>query len=149
MIYLGADHGGFHFKEKIKEFLKNDLKIDFEDLGNFQFDPEDDFPDIALKVAQKVKETNGKGIIFCTNGLGTSIVANKIKGIRAVNVFTKTMAEQAREHLDANILCLASHFLSLKEAKKIIKAWLEKNFFPKEKYLRRLEKIRKIEEAHF
>lgn len=149
MLYLGADHGGFSYKEKIKDFLKNELKVEFEDLGNFQFDPEDDFTDIALKVARKVKETNGRGILFCTNGLGTAITANKVKGIRAVNVFSKTMAEQSREHLDANVLCLGAHFLSFKEAKKIIKAWLEKNLFPKEKYLRRLEKIRKIEEGNF
>src|SRR4030042_2188936 len=82
MIYLGADHGGFSFKEKIKEFL-NELKIEYQDLGNLKFDPGDDFTEFALSVAKKVAETGGKGILFCTNGFGMCIVANKIKGIRA------------------------------------------------------------------
>ena len=63
MIYLGADHGGFTFKEKIKKFL-DELKIEYQDLGNLEFDPGDDFPDYALKVAKKVIETGGKGILI-------------------------------------------------------------------------------------
>jgi len=140
MIYLGADHGGFSFKEKIKEFL-NELKIEYRDLGNTKFEPEDDFPDFALAVANKVAEINGKGILFCTSGLGMCIAANKIKGIRAVSVISKKSAEQSREHLDANILCLGEHVVSFKDAKKIIKTWLETDFFNKEKYIRRIKKI--------
>jgi len=145
MIYLGADHGGFSFKEKIKEFL-NELKIEYQDLGNTKFEPEDDFPDFALAVANKVTETNGKGILFCTSGLGMCIVANKIKGIRAVSITTKKSAQQSREHLDANILCLGEHIVSFRDARRIIKTWLEADFFNKEKYSRRLNKIKKIEE---
>lgn len=144
MIYLGADHGGFSFKEKIKEFL-NELKIEYMDLGNFKFEPNDDFPDFALAVAKKVAETGGKGILFCTNGLGMCIVANKIKGVRAVVPTTKKTAEQSREHLDANVLCIGAHVVSFKDAKKIIKIWLETEFFRKEKYIRRLKKIEEIE----
>jgi len=144
MIYLGADHGGFSFKEKIKEFL-NELKIEYQDLGNTKFEPEDDFPDFALVVAKKVAETGEKGIIFCTNGLGVCVVANKIKGVRAVAPTTKKIAQQSREHLNANILCLGEHVLSFREAKKIIKIWLETDFFNKDKYIRRLKKIEQIE----
>lgn len=145
MIYLGADHGGFKFKESIKEFLKNELKVEFEDLGNLKFEPDDDFPDFALAVAKKVAKTGEKGIIFCTNGLGVCIVANKIKGIRAVAPTTKKTAEQSREHLDANVLCIGAHVVSFKDVKKIIKAWLETEFLKKDRYIRRLEKIKKIE----
>jgi len=144
MIYLGADHGGFSIKEKIKIFL-DELKIEYQDLGNLKFDPQDDFPDSALAVAKKVAETNKKGILVCTNGLGASIVANKVKGIRAALVTTKKVAEQSREHLDANVLCLGAHVISFKDIKKIIKIWLETDFFSKEKYIRRLDKIKKIE----
>jgi len=144
MIYLGADHGGFSFKENIKKFL-DELKIEYQDLGNFKFEPDDDFADYALLVAKKVAETNGKGILFCTNGLGMCITANKIKGIRAVVPTTKKVAEQSREHLDANVLCLGEHVVSFKDAKKIIKIWLETEFFKKDKYIRRLEKIKEIE----
>ena len=146
MIYLGADHGGFSFKEKIKEFLE-ELKIGYQDLGNLKFEPRDDFTDYALEVAKKVAETNGKGILICTNGLGMCILANKIKGVRAVNVTTKKIAIQSREHLDANVLCLAAHVVSWKNVKKIIKAWLETEFFRKDRYIRRLDKIRKIESS--
>lgn len=144
MIYLGADHGGFSFKEKIKELLE-ELKIGYQDLGNFKFEPRDDFADYALEVAKKVKKTNGKGILICTNGLGMSIAANKIKGIRAVNATTKKIAIQSREHLDANVLCIGAHVVSWKNVKKIIKAWLETEFFRKERYIRRIDKIKKIE----
>jgi len=144
MIYLGADHGGFSYKEKIKKFL-DELKVKYEDLGNLKFEPRDDFVDYAFEVARKVKKTKGKGILICTNGLGMSVVANKLKGIRAVNAITKKIAIQSREHLDANILCLGAHVVSWKNAKKIIKAWLETEFFRKERYTRRLDKIREIE----
>jgi len=144
MLYLGADHGGFIFKEKIKNFL-NELKIEYQDLGNLKFDPNDDFPDFAIAVAKKVVETGEKGMLICTNGLGMCMAANKVKGIRAVNVTTKKVAEQAREHLDSNILCIGAHVVSFKNVKKIIKTWLGTDFFKKDKYIRRLEKLRQIE----
>ena len=144
MIYLGADHGGFNYKGKIKEFLE-ELGEKYEDLGNTKFEPRDDFVDFALEVARKVKKTKEKGILVCTNGLGMCITANKIKGMRAVNATTKKTAQQSREHLDANILCLGAHTVSFKNAKKIIKEWLGTEFFRKERYIRRLDKIRAIE----
>jgi len=144
MIYLGADHGGFSFKEKIKELL-DELKIKYQDMGNLKFEPRDDFTDYAFEVAKRVKKTKEKGILICTNGLGMCVVANKLRGIRAVNATTKKVAIQSREHLDANVLCLGSHVVSWKNVKKIIKAWLETEFFRKERYSRRLDKIREIE----
>jgi len=145
MVYLGADHGGFSFKEKIKEFLK-ELKIEFEDLGNTKFEPEDDFVDFAVAVAKRVTETNGKGILFCTSGLGMCIAANKIKGIRAASIISKKSAQQSREHLNANILCLGEHVVSFRDAKKIIRVWLNTDFFNKDKYIRRIDKIKKLEQ---
>ena len=148
MMYLGADHGGFAFKEKIKNFL-DEIKIEYQDLGNLRFEPEDDFTDFALKVAKKVAETGEKGVLICTNGLGMCMGANKVKGIRAVDVTTKKVAEQAREHLDSNILCIGAHVVSFKNVKKIIKTWLGTDFFKKEKYIRRLEKLKQIEKENF
>lgn len=144
MIYLGADHGGFSYKEKIKKLL-DELEVRYEDLGNTKFEPRDDFVDYAIEVAKKVKRTKGKGILICTNGLGMCIVANKIRGIRGVVATTKKTAIQAREHLDANVLCLGAHVVSFKNVKKIIKEWVSTDFFRKERYIRRLDKIRKIE----
>lgn len=146
MIYLGADHGGFKFKEKIKEFLKKS-EIEFEDLGNLVFDPHDDFPIFAFKVAEKVAQTDEKGILICTNGLGMAMAANKIRGIRAVTVTSKKAAQQSREHLNANILCLGAHTISFLTAKKIIRTWLNTEFLAKEKYIRRLKQIEEKENA--
>lgn len=144
MIYLGADHGGFSFKEKIKEYL-TELKIEYEDLGNTKFEPEDDFVDFAVIVARKVAEFNEKGILICTNGEGMCMAANKIKGIRAVSPTTKKAAIRSREDLDSNILCLGEHVLSFRDSKKIIKAWLETDFFKAERYIRRLNKVKDLE----
>ncbi|HOZ16609.1 MAG TPA: RpiB/LacA/LacB family sugar-phosphate isomerase [Candidatus Portnoybacteria bacterium] len=144
MIFLGADHGGFSFKEKIKEYLQ-EFELEFEDLGNLKFQGDDDFVDYATVVAKKVVDMNGKGILICTNGEGMCVAANKIKGIRAVSPTNKKAAQQTREHLNANILCLGEHTLSFREAKKIIKVWLETNFFNSEKYIRRLNKIKNLE----
>lgn len=144
MIYLGADHGGFTFKEKIEKFLE-ELGLKYQDLGSLKLEPKDDFTDYALEVAMRVKKTGGKGILVCTNGLGMCMAANKIRGIRAVNVTSKKVAIQSREHLDSNILCLGAHVVSFKKAKRIIGAWLDTDFFRKERYIRRIDKIRKIE----
>ncbi|MCX8016068.1 MAG: RpiB/LacA/LacB family sugar-phosphate isomerase [Patescibacteria group bacterium] len=146
MLYLGADHGGYKFKEKIKDFLRKS-EIEFEDLGNLEFDPQDDFPIFAFRVAEKVSQNKGKGILICTNGIGMSIAANKIKGIRAALVTTKKSAQQSREHLDANILCLGAHTISFLTAKKIIRTWLATEFSQKEKYIRRLKQIEEKENA--
>jgi ribose 5-phosphate isomerase B len=144
MIYLGADHGGFSFKEKIKEYLK-ELKTDFVDLGNLKLEPGDDFVDYAVLVANKVAETGQKGILICTHADGMCVAANKIKGIIAVSPSTKKSAERSREDLDSNILCLGEHALSFREAKRIIKTWLETDFFNAERYIRRINKIKKLE----
>ncbi|HPD55527.1 MAG TPA: RpiB/LacA/LacB family sugar-phosphate isomerase [Candidatus Paceibacterota bacterium] len=152
MIYLGADHAGFKYKEKIKEFLTaSDLK--FEDLGNLQLDPQDDFPVFAFRVAERVAkdlaegDQSARGILICTNGLGMSIAANKIKGIRAVLITSKKTAQQSREHLDSNILCLGANTISFSLAKKIIRTWLSTDFLPKERYIRRLKEITDKENA--
>lgn len=144
MIYLGADHGGFSFKEKIKEYLK-ELKLEFQDLGNLKFQGDDDFVDYAVAVAKKVVEINGRGILICGTGEGMCIAANKIKGITAVSPTNKKAAQQTREHLNSNVLCLGEHTLSFREAKKIIKVWLETDFFNAERYVRRLNKIKELE----
>jgi ribose 5-phosphate isomerase B len=144
MIYLGADHGGFSFKEKIKEYLK-ELKYEFQDLGNLKFQGNDDFVDYAIAVAKKVAETNEKGILICTNGEGMCVAANKIKKIVAVSPTNKKAAQQTREHLNANVLCLGAHTLSFREVKRITKIWLETDFFNAERYIRRINKIKSLE----
>ena len=79
-VYLGADHGGFSFKEKIKDFL-DELEVKYEDLGNEKLEPRDDFVDYASEVAKKVKKTGGKGILICTNGFPGNRIELYLAGI--------------------------------------------------------------------
>jgi len=149
MIYLGADHRGFNLKEQIKDFLKS-KDIAFEDSGNLNYEPGDDYPDFALGVAKKVSENlkENKGILLCGTGIGVDIAANKIKGIRAGLCLSSWMAEVAKKDDDINILCLASDLTDMGTAMHIINAWLDTKFSNGEKYIRRIDKISKIENSH-
>ncbi len=153
MIYLGSDHGGYKLKEKIKHFFdKSDYK--YIDLGDKKFDKNDDYPDYAYSVAEKVgKEDDpskkwqerAKGILFCRSSGGMIIVANKVKNIRAVSVFDVKSAKHSREHNDANIIALAADWIKEKEAEKILKIWLETEFSNEKRHKRRLDKIKNYE----
>lgn len=143
MIYLGADHAGFNLKEEIKKYL-TELGYEYEDLGNQILEPIDDYPDFVLPVAKKVVETDGRGILICATGIGMSIAANKIKGIRAALCWNDFTAKESREHNDSNILCLGGRLLDLETAKKIVKIWLETEFTGDERHVRRLEKIKRV-----
>jgi ribose 5-phosphate isomerase B len=145
MIYLGADHAGYNLKEETKKYLKK-LGYEFLDLGNDKLDKSDDYPDYAQKVGEKVAaDSNSKGILFCGTGSGMCVVANKIKGIRAVVCNDKTCVLQATEHLNANILCLAGSTDDFEATKKIIDVWLKSRFRPEERHIRRLKKISDLE----
>ena len=145
MIYLGADHAGYNLKEKIKKYLIK-LGVDFEDLGAKTLNPKDDYPDFAIAIAKKVSKNSGSlGVIICGTGLGSCIAANKIKGVRATSAGSPGTAKQAREHLDANVLCLGARVLTAIEVKEILKWWLETEFSKEKRHIRRIEKIKKIE----
>jgi len=143
-VYIGADHAGFKLKQELKRFLsQQDYKV--ADVGAFELDPKDDYPKYAYAVAKPVSQGKGQGILVCGSAEGICIAANKIKGIRAVPVWTLRNARLSREHNDANILCLSGWELSLSSAKKIVKAWLETEFSGEERHKRRIEEIKRIE----
>lgn len=149
MIYIGADHRGFALKEVIKTFLK-DKKIEFEDVGNLVYNPEDDYPDWALAVARAVAKDIGhsaKGIVICGSGVGVDIVANKVKGIRCGLGFDGKQVKMARENDDINCLALAADFIDEEKAENLIEIFLETPFSGEEKHKRRVEKIRSYETA--
>lgn len=144
-IYLGSDHAGFELKERIKKYLDRS-GISYEDVGNDVLESRDDYPDYAMQVAQKVSsENNAHGVLFCGNGVGVCITANKFPNVRAVNTQSRTVAVESREEDDTNILCLAGRHVSYERARKILKAWLGASFKKKARYSRRLEKIKQIE----
>ncbi len=144
-IYLGTDHAGFEFKENVKKFLAKE-GYNIEDCGAFTFDKNDDYPDFISKAAQKTSENPYSfGIVFGKSGAGECIVANKIKGIRAILGFTEKNIILARTHNDANILSLGSEFVSNDKAHKLIKLFLETPFSNEERHIRRINKIKEIE----
>jgi RpiB/LacA/LacB family sugar-phosphate isomerase len=143
-IYIGSDHAGFKLKEQIKVWLKR-KKIAYQDLGNHVLDVTDDYPDFADRVARKVVKEKTLGILLCGSAEGVCIAANKIKGARAVTPFSLKAARLAREHNDANIICLSGWFEHFYKTTKMLEAFLETPFSGGERHLRRLNKIRKIE----
>lgn len=140
-IYIGCDHAGFELKEYLKDFLESE-GFYFEDLGNNIYDPEDDYPDFAKKVAEAVSENPGtRGMLVCGSGVGMCIVANKKEGIRAVNAQSVDIAQKSREHNDTNILCLGQNYIERKFAEEIVRAWLNTDFSGEERHARRVRKI--------
>lgn len=149
-IFLGADHRGFDLKEKLKEWLK-DHGYAVEDLGAYKLDPQDDYPDFAFAVAEKVAEPSGenRGILICGSGAGMDIAANKIRGIRATVSWSVESAEHMRAHDDVNVISIAADWTSPETAREIVRVFLDTPFSGGERHIRRLNKIKEIEEKNF
>ena len=144
-IVLAADHGGFELKEKIKHFLllKN---YDVQDIGTYS-DSSVDYPDYGFKAGEMV--VSGKadsGVIICGSGIGISIAANKIKGIRAALCSSPDLAKLSREHNNANILALGGRFLKEDEALKIVDVFLTTEFAGG-RHQKRIDKITEYEKC--
>jgi len=142
-IILGSDHGGRRLKEEIKALLHS-MDIETDDVGCHS-DQSCDYPDFALPVAQKVASGEyDLGILVCGTGIGMSIAANKVKGIRCAVVSDEFSARMSREHNDANILALGERVVGSDLAKSIVKTWITTEFAG-DRHSRRLQKIREIE----
>lgn len=146
-IYFGADHGGFNLKEHLKNVLKND-GYDVVDCGALEHVTDDDYPDFAVPVVQKMSKTldQSRGILICRSGFGMDIVANRFPGIRAALPMSTDHAYQARHDDDVNVLCLAADFVDEAAAERIMKIFLSTPFAKEERYTRRLQKIAAIGE---
>ncbi len=126
-IALGADHAGYLLKEAIKKFL-TEKEIEFKDYGTFKMDS-CDYPEYAFKVGQAVIGNEADlGILICGTGIGMSIAANKMKGVRAASVQNEQSAQLSRLHNDANVLCLGARMLDDVAAIKIAETWLNTSF---------------------
>ena len=142
-IALASDHAGYELKEAIKDFLTEYEVIDFGTDSTESMD----YPDTGFKAAEAV--SNGKcerGILICGSGLGMSIVANKVKEIRAALCHSVELARLSRQHNDANILVLQGRFISHNLAKKIIKVWFSTKF-DGGRHQRRIDKISRYEKG--
>ena len=138
MIYLGCDHGGFALKEAVRTHLeKQGLMV--TDCGNVQFDSEDDFTTYVTPVVRGVlSDSNNRGILVCGTGIGVSIAANHYKGIRAALVHSVDYARLAREHNDANVLCLGGRFMEQATALAAVDTFLKTPMNSNPKYQRRM-----------
>lgn len=139
-IYIGCDHGGLDLKNIIVKYLqeKNNEVID---VGTYTYDS-CDYPIYAKKVAMAVanKECD-RGIVICSTGIGVSIVANKVKGVRCALVTDVTTARLTREHNDTNVLAMGQKNVSYDRAKEIVDIWLSTPFSNGERHIRRVNMI--------
>ena len=124
-IAIGSDHAGFEYKELVKEFLK---EYEVKDFGTYST-ASADYPDFAHAVASAVEQgVYTKGILICGSANGVAITANKHQGIRAAICWTKEIAELARLHNDANVLCIPARFISVEEAMAIVTTFINTEF---------------------
>lgn len=145
MIYIGADHRGYHLKEIIKEHL-DELGYEYEDVGAHHLDETDDYPVYALQVAKKIHDPDDRGIVICGTGVGVDEVANKVDGIRAGLAINKQQIRAARHDDDINVLALAADHTSDEEAKDIVDIFLETGFSGEDRHKRRIHQIEDIED---
>ncbi|MDD4909753.1 MAG: ribose 5-phosphate isomerase B [Candidatus Omnitrophica bacterium] len=142
-IVIGADHGGFKLKEELLRFLKK-KGIEVSDFGTYS-EESCDYPEISYRVARAVsKKQYNRGILICKSGIGNSIVANKVRGVRAALAYNLKAAEFSRRHNDANVLVLGASFVTGDTAKKIVDAWLNTEF-EGGRHSRRVRQISAIE----
>jgi len=142
-IAIGCDHRGLALKELIVPFLQK-AGHSHQDFGCYSTDPVD-YPDIAQKVGEAVASGNfDQGILICNTGIGISIAANKIKGIRAALCCDVFAAQRARQHNDANVLCLKGEDIDTESALEIVKTFLATDF-EGGRHVQRVNKIRALE----
>jgi len=146
-IAVGADHAGFELKQAlVAEIEQSGHEV--LDLGAHHYEPLDDYPDFSEAVGRAVAAHEAdRGILICGSGIGASIAANKIKGVRAGVVYESYAAHQGVEHDDMNVLVLGSRVIGIEVAREAIKAYLGAEFSGEERHVRRLNKVLLIEEA--
>jgi ribose 5-phosphate isomerase B len=146
-IAIGADHGGYPLNERVIEGLRA-AGHELIDFGTHVGSRPDDYPDYALKVGQALQHGEADiGIIVCGSGVGASVAANKLKGIRAALCGDTYSAHQSREHDDCNVLCLGARVTGEELALEIVRAFVAARFTGEERHRRRLAKIAAIEES--
>ncbi len=143
-IALACDHGGFDYKEKLKSVLLSE-GYEVKDFGCYSADSVD-YPDMAYPCAKAVSSQEAdRGIVICGTGIGVSIVANKVEGIRCALCSDLFSAQATREHNDSNMLAMGGRVISEEMMLKIAKVWLETPFSNDERHLRRIAKVMDID----
>lgn len=145
LIHIGSDHRGFKLKQILLEFLQQS-SYEVNDVGNAQYEKNDDYPDFAACVGEKVSlDPHSRGIVLCASGVGVDIVANKFSRVRCALVADADQAAASRNDDDTNILAFAADYVSEDQAKKIVSTWIQTPFSGEERYRRRIQKIADLE----
>jgi len=142
-IAIGSDHGGYELKNKVIEFLKEE-SYTTQDLGTHSKES-CDYPMIGFEVAKVVSQGKAdRGILICKTGVGMTIIANKLHGVRAAACYDIDIAKSSREHNDCNIIVLAANYTDFRHAKEILKVWLTTEHAGV-RHARRVKQIKEIE----
>jgi ribose 5-phosphate isomerase B len=148
-ISIGADHAGFEMKKMLIEFMEK-LGHTVHDVGTFEPDKPDDYPDYATLVAEDIRSGGAeRGLLVCGSGVGVSVAANKYKGIRAAMCHDHYSAHQGVEHDDMNVLVLGARIVGPMMAQDATEAFLSATFSGEERHVRRLNKVKGIEQNEF
>ena len=146
-VVIGSDHAGFDLKNATGDLLRG-LGHSVLDVGAFNQNPSD-YPDFAEAVGRAVLEGKAeRGVLICGSGVGASVAANKLKGIRAAVCHDGYSAHQGVEHDDMNVLVLGSRIVGAKLAEDLVRAFLAANFTHEERHERRLAKVKALEQKH-
>ncbi len=146
-VALAADHAGLPLKEEIAEVVAS-LGHEVLDLGAHQYDKHDDYPDFARYIGQAIQHGQAdRGVLLCGSGVGASIAATKMKGVRAAVCHDAYSAAQGVEHDDMNVLCLGSRIIGGAVADVLVRAFLAATFTGEDRHQRRLDKVLAIEET--
>ncbi|MFD0714892.1 ribose 5-phosphate isomerase B [Paenibacillus sp. GCM10027626] len=146
-IAIGADHAGYRLKDEIVPLLQS-LGHEVEDFG-CNCEQSVDYPDYALPVCERVVQGKvDRGILICGTGIGMSIAANKVAGIRCALVHDLFSAKATREHNDTNVLALGERVIGPGLAQEIVRTWVETPFSGGERHIGRINKVMNIEAAH-
>ena len=144
-LAVGADHAGFSLKQALVTYLK-EVGYEVQDVGALRPDPNDDYPDFAQAVAEAI--VNGqteRGVLICGSGVGASVAANKIPGIRAGLCHDTYSAHQGVEHDDMNVLVIGARVVGTALAEELVHAFLNATFTGEERHRRRVEKVKALE----
>ena len=144
-VYFATDHAGFHLKNAVLAFVRDELGYAVEDCGAYEENAEDDYPDFIKKAAQAVSSdpNNSRAIILGGSGQGEAMCANRFSHVRATVYYggNPEIITLSRGHNDANVLSLGARFLSPDDAQEVVRKWLSTDFSGEERHLRRLAKL--------
>jgi len=144
-VGIATDHGGFGLKEELVAYLRQEGH-EVVDLGAYSLNPGDDYPDFVIPLAQAVAAGKvERGLAVCGSGVGASVCANKVPGIRAGLVQDHYSAHQGVEHDDMNILCIGGRVMGFLVARELVDAFLAAKFTQEERHVRRLSKVAALE----